>query len=192
MAIIQEAFYIPDDIAIGLASGMYRRIGGVVRYAVGANKGQIVKHLDPVSLPNGQEATLSIVEKALEFGKQNKKLMIGAIVVVGVATAGGSIYAGVTMHKRSIFQNAFNKYINAIRTGELSLEIIEGLEVALENMKTVKMKTSELSILVGYFREYTLKLAENNNVNIEIIETDIPVIDLRQYLETQKKILQSE
>ena len=42
MAIAQDAFYIPYDIATGLATGQYRRIGSVVRYAVGSNKGQIV------------------------------------------------------------------------------------------------------------------------------------------------------
>ena len=50
MAIAQDAFYIPDDIATGLATGLYRRIGSVVRYAIGPNKGQIVKHLDPLDL----------------------------------------------------------------------------------------------------------------------------------------------
>ena len=42
MAIAQDAFYIPNDIATGLATGQYRRIGSVVRYAVGSNKGQIL------------------------------------------------------------------------------------------------------------------------------------------------------
>ena len=32
MAIAQDAFFIPDDIATGLATGLYRRIGSVVRY----------------------------------------------------------------------------------------------------------------------------------------------------------------
>lgn len=42
MAIVQDVFDIPDDIATGLVTGLYRRIGSVVRYAVGPNKGQIV------------------------------------------------------------------------------------------------------------------------------------------------------
>lgn len=191
MAIIQEAFDIPDDIAIGLASGLYRRIGGVVRYAIGENKGQIVKHLKPVALPKDQDAALSIAEKALQFGRQHKKLMVGAVAVVGVAAAGGGIYAGVTVHKRNKFQKAFKRYIDAIRSGGLSVEIIEDLESALSNMKTVNMKASELSLLVGHIRDYTLKLAENNNVDVEIRETDTPTIDLKQYLEMQKKILKS-
>ena len=35
MAVIQEAFDIPADIMTKLLTGEYRRIGGVVRYAVG-------------------------------------------------------------------------------------------------------------------------------------------------------------
>ena len=42
MAIVQDTFFIPDDIATGLATGLYRRFGGVIRYAAGPNKGQIV------------------------------------------------------------------------------------------------------------------------------------------------------
>ena len=191
MAIIQEAFDIPDDIAIGLASGLYRRMGGVVRYATGENKGQIVKHLKPVALPKDQDAALSIAEKALQFGNQHKKLMVGAVAVVGIAAAGGGIYAGVTVHKRNKFQKAFKRYIDAIRAGGLSVEIIEDLESALSNMKTVNMKASELLLLVGHIRDFTLKLAENNNVDVEIRKTDTPIIDLKQYLEIQKKILKS-
>ena len=96
MAVVQDAFYIPDDIAIGLASGLYRRIGGVVRYAVGDNKGQIVKLLDPIDLPQDQSSAMAIVEGIIKFGKEHKKLMIGAAAVAGAAAIGGGIYAGIT------------------------------------------------------------------------------------------------
>lgn len=43
MAVVQDAFFIPDDIATGLATGLYRRIGSVVRYATGPNKGAYCK-----------------------------------------------------------------------------------------------------------------------------------------------------
>ncbi len=191
MAIIQEVFDIPDDIAIGLASGIYRRIGGVVRYAVGEKKGQIVKHLKPVALPQNQEAALSIMEKTLQFGRKHKKLMIGTIAVAGVAAVGGGIYTGVTVYKRKRFQRAFKRYIDAVRMGALNVEIIEDLESALSDMKTINMKASELLLLVTHIRDYTLKLAENNNVKVEINETDTAIIDLKQYLEMQKRILRS-
>ncbi len=191
MAIIQEAFDIPNDIAIGLASGLYRRIGGVVRYAVGEHKGQIVKHLKPVALPKGQDAALTVAEKAIQLGRRHKKLMVGAVVVASVAAAGGGIYASVTAHKRNKFQKTFKMYLDAIRTGDLRVEVIEDLESALSGMKTVNMKASELSLLVCHIRDYTMKLAENNNVDVEIRETNTPIIDLNQYLEMQKRILMS-
>lgn len=50
MPVVQDSFFIPDDIATELATGLYRRIGSVVRYAVGPNKGQIVKHLTALFL----------------------------------------------------------------------------------------------------------------------------------------------
>ncbi len=53
MAVVQDAFFIPDDIATGLATGLYRRIGSVVRYATGPNKGRIVKAFRPSEFKSG-------------------------------------------------------------------------------------------------------------------------------------------
>jgi hypothetical protein len=191
MAIIQEAFDIPDDIAVGLATGLYRRIGGVVRYAVGENKGQIVKHLKPIALPKDEQAAMSIAQKALRFGKNHKELMIGTAAVAGVAAVAGGIAVGVNGYKKSKFQKAFKKYIDAIKTGNLDIKTIEDMESALSNIKSVNMKASELSVLVGHIRDYTVILAKNNSVEINIDETDSPIIDLKQYIQMQKKILKT-
>ena len=72
MAIVQDAYFIPDDIATGLATGIYRRIGSVVRWATGPNKGQIVKHLKPIDLPAAEQVQ-GVGAKALQFVKQHKK-----------------------------------------------------------------------------------------------------------------------
>ncbi len=189
MAVIQEAFDIPDDIAIGLATGLYRRFGGVVRYAMGENKGQIVKHLKPIDLPKDSEAALSVVEKAIKFGKEHKKLMVGAMIVASVAAASGGIYTGVTKHRQSKFQKAFRKYIGSIREGNLDVETIEELEKALSNVKSVNLKGAEMALLLKHIRDYTENLADINNVDIDIRETNADIIDLRKYLELQKKIL---
>ena len=45
MPVVTEAFDIPMDISTKLSIGEYRRIGGVIRVAVGPKKGQIVKFL---------------------------------------------------------------------------------------------------------------------------------------------------
>ena len=113
------------------------------------------------------------------------------MVVAGIATAGGGIYAGITVHKRNKFQKVFKVYIDAIKTGNLNIEIIENLESVLSDVKTVNMNASELSLLVGHIHDYTLKLAENNSIDVKLKITDTPVVDLRQYLEMQKRILKS-
>lgn len=185
MGVVQEAFDIPDDIAVGLASGLYKRMGGVVRWATGKQRGQIVKHLKPI------DDASSVVEKAVRAGKANKKLAVGAAVVVTAAVVGGGAVRIVTAKKRSKFQKAFNRYIEAVREGNLEIEIIEDLENALGNMKSVQLTAEEMSVLVGHIRDYTIKMIENNHVEMKIEEPKTPVIDLKQYLEVQKSILKA-
>ena len=72
MEIVQDVYDIPADIVTKLATGEYRRIGSVIRYAVGPNKGQIVKHLKPVDLEKTEQVQ-GIGVKALQFVKQHKK-----------------------------------------------------------------------------------------------------------------------
>lgn len=72
MAIVQDAYFIPDDIATGLATGIYRRIGSVVRWATGPNKGQIVKHLKPIDLPAAEQVQ-GVGAKALQFVNSIKR-----------------------------------------------------------------------------------------------------------------------
>lgn len=199
MAVIQEAFFIPDDIAVGLASGIYKRFGGVVRWAVGSQKGQIVKHLKPIPVRNAASAanavsvtaTKSLSQRAMEFGAKHKTGLIITGIATGAAAIGGGIYYGVKTHKRKQFQNAFHAYIEAIRHGTLTVEIIENLEGTLSEVKTVKMSADELFVLVNHIRDYTLKLAEDNDVDMNIRPSDEPIIDLQKYLQAQKKILRA-
>lgn len=74
MPIIQEAFDIPNDIMTKLLTGEYRRIGGIIRYATGPNKGQIVKHLEPIDLKPAQQAQ-SIGAKVYSLSSGIKKLL---------------------------------------------------------------------------------------------------------------------
>ena len=89
MAIVQDAFYIPDDIATGLATGLYRRIGSVVRYAMGPNKGRIVKHLQPIDLKAAEQAQ-GLGDKVLQFVQYHKKEV--GIAAVGAAFIGVGIW----------------------------------------------------------------------------------------------------
>lgn len=71
MAVVTEAFDIPKDIMTKLATGEYRRIGGVIRVAMGPHKGQILKHLKPVKLEQTVQRQ-NVGAKVLQFAKNKK------------------------------------------------------------------------------------------------------------------------
>ncbi len=202
MAIVQDVFDIPDDIATGLATGLYRRIGGVVRYAIGSKKGQIVKHLKPIELDKTQQAKNGAMQ-VFEIVKQHKT---GAAVVVLTTTLIG---AGVLAYKKirnaepkelTHFRISLKKYIDAIRQGNMNIDTISDLMKALENLKkckdyekiTIQLTSEELDVLVSKIHEYTVKLAFDNNIDISNEELSIDggaIVNLQRYLETQKRII---
>ena len=204
MPIVQEAFDIPANIAAKILTGEYRRIGGVVRHAIGPNKGQIVKHLEPVNLKVAQEAQ-GVAAKALQFAKNNKKTLIVVGIGTGIAAAGAGIYYKIKNTEPVVlkqFKFAFREYLNAIRAGKLSEEIIDTMMITLENLKShkdyeklqIQLSEEDLNTIVCKVYEYTKKLAEDNNVELDsknpfedTSDTDT-IIALEHYLNLQKDI----
>lgn len=205
MAIIQEAFDIPTDIMTKLLTGEYRRIGGVVRHAVGPNKGRIVKHLKPAKLSTEKQAQ-TLGAKALQFAKNNRKALIIVGIGSGVAATGAGVYYIVKTHETkevTKFRISLREYISAIRKGNLNLDNIDNLMNSLENLKkhkdyekiNIKLSAEELSVLVNRIYEYTLKLAQDNSVELtaeeyEVQATDSAIVNLQRYLKTQKRIFE--
>ena len=207
MPVIQDSFFIPDDIATGLATGLYRRIGSVVRYAVGQNKGQIVKHLKPIDMKATEEAQ-GLGVKALQFVKQHKKGTIITLVVAVTVGTGAYVYNKVkSMESRVIteFRAALRVYIDAIREGNMDIEKIDKLVAALEELKkhkdyekiSIQLTTEDLEVLVGRIYHYTIKLAKDND--IELTEDELKasrakntgtIINLQNYLKAQKRIFE--
>lgn len=207
MAIAQDAFFIPDDIATGLATGLYRRIGSVVRYAVGPNKGQIVKHLQPIELKAAEQAQ-GVGFKALQFVKQHKKGTIIAVAGAAVVGTGVWVYNKVKNMEPKVvaeFRSALRVYIEAIRKGNMDLDKIENLMDALEDLKkskdyekiSIQLTTEELDVLVSRIYKYTIKLAKDNDVQLtaDELRTSIEkntgtIINLQNYLKAQKRIFE--
>lgn len=208
MAIAQDTFFIPDDIATGLATGLYRRIGSVVRYAIGPNKGQIVKHLQPIDLKAAEQAQ-GVGAKALQFVKDHKKGTI--IVVAGAAVIGGGIwiYNKVKNHEPKVvteFRAALRVYIDAIREGNMDVDKINSLMATLEKLKehkdyekiSIQLTAEDLEVLVGRIYEYTVKLAKDNEVELTDEELRISkvkntgtIINLQNCLKAQKRIFEA-
>lgn len=206
MAIVQEAFDIPADIMTKILTGEYRRIGGVVRHAVGPHKGQIVKHLKPVKLV-AEEQAQSLGAKAFQFAKNNHKALIIVGIGSGVAAAGAGVYYIVKNHESKVvteFRTSLRAYTNAIRKGNLTLAEINNLMTSLEELKmhkdyekiSIKLSAEDLNLLVNRIYEYTLKLAQDNSINLTDGDfgaeqsSDNAIINLQRYLKTQKRIFE--
>lgn len=208
MPVVQDAFYIPDDIATGLATGLYRRIGSVVRYAVGPNKGQIVKHLKPIDLKVAEEAQ-GIGVKALQLVKEHKKGTIITVAAAAVVGTGAFVYSKVKNHEPKVvteFRTALRVYIDAIREGNMDIDIINNTMDALEELKqhknyekiSIQLATEDLEVLVGRIYEYTIKLTKDNGVELPEDElrtshakTVGTIINLQNYLKAQKRIFEA-
>jgi len=204
MPIIQEAFDIPNDIMTKLLTGEYRRIGGIIRYATGPNKGQIVKHLDPIDLKPAQQVQ-SIGAKVIQFAKRNKKVLIVSGVAVAAVTVGSFVYCKVKNREPEVvttFRSELKTYIEEVRTGTLKLSSIENLLSALEAVKShkdssniiIELSTEELDVFVNRIYEYTKSLAEMNEypLNAENIKKyDDSVDNLQSYLTVQKQIFET-
>lgn len=204
MPIIQEAFDIPNDIMTKLLTGEYRRIGGIIRYATGPNKGQIVKHLEPIDLKPAQQVQ-SIGAKVIQFAKRNKKVLIVSGVAVAAVTVGSFVYCKVKNREPEVvttFRSELKTYIEEVRTGTLKLSSIENLLSALEAVKShkdssniiIELSTEELDVLVNRIYEYTKSLAKMNEypLNAEDIKKyDDSVDNLQSYLTVQKQIFET-
>lgn len=203
MAVVQDAFFIPDDITTGLATGLYRRSGSVVRYATGPNKGRIVKHLAPVNLKATEQAQ-GIGVKALQLAKQHKK---GTILTVMSAAATGTglvIYNKMKNREPKVltrFRVALRAYIEAICKGNMDIDKIKDLMGCLGALKeykdydkiSIQFTTEELEVLVGRIYDYTVKLAKDNDVELSdegLLQKNNSdtIINLETYLKAQKRI----
>jgi hypothetical protein len=203
MAIVQETFDIPADIMTKLLTGEYRRIGGVVRYATGPKKGQIVKHLDPVDLKAAEQAQ-GFGVKMLQFAKNNKKGIIIGTAITGAAAAGGYICYRLKTREPAVvaeFRAKLRIYIEEIRSQNLELDTINNLMTALETLKqhkdyakySIALSTDDLDVLVNRIYDYTIKLAENDNIELtekERSQTDNSIINLQNYLKVQRRIFE--
>lgn len=203
MVVVQDVFFIPDDIATGLEPGLYRRIGSVIRYATRPNKGRIVKYLEPVNLKASEQAQGSGI-KALQFVKQHKKGTI--ITVVSAAAVGSGLVIYNEMKNRgpkvlTKFRVALRAYIEAIRKGNMDVDKINDLMRCLGALKeykdhdkiSIQLITEALEVLVGRIYDYTVKLAKDNAVELsdeELLQKNNSdtIINLETYLKAQKRI----
>ena len=104
------------------------------------------------------------------------------------------------------FRASLRVYIDAIREGSMDIDKIDKLMAALEELKkhkdyekiSIQLTTEELEVLVGRIYEYTIKLAEDNNVELAVdalntaeMKNSGTIINLQNYLKAQKRIFEA-
>lgn len=203
----QVAFEVPTGIAVKLATVEFVQYGGVVRDL----SGRIVKHLKPADVADGANAAKQVAVKALAVAKENKKLAVGALAVAGAAAVGGAAYGVIShfKHRRGqkeqktamdAFNAAFTDYLSALDKGELTVEIIDALEGAMDGLSgekgfTVEIEGDQFMLLVKAVRDYTDRFAKANGMKSEAPILKIfdkrpnDLSGLRDCLATQREIL---
>jgi len=200
MAIVQEAFDIPEDIMMKILSGEYQRFGGVVRYAIGHKKGRIVTFLDPAKQVAKKQAA-NVGARVLKQIKTNRKVQAG----LGLAAVGTAVFIAANHKKRKLaseFTRTLKQYCSEIKQGTLAEETIDRLMMDLneiekdggiENLR-ISLSGWELAVLLQQIQSYTQRLAELNNVELADDEKDLTgesIIDIRKYLKIQKRIFET-
>ena len=191
MAIVQGFFNISDEIMKKVSTGENKIFGGEVRN----NKGQIVKILRPVSK----------LEATLYYGWKYRDtlFMVGKLGMTGVK----SYIKSKEKQEPDVvvkFRDALKVYLNAVRKGALTIEIISDVMEHFGELKMqpnfekieIALSMEELDVLLNRMFEYTKKLAVDNAIELTSLEKETPlqsvnpIINLQRYLETQKCIFE--
>lgn len=202
--IVQPTFFIPPDVATGLLSGDFIRYGGVVRDTAG----RLVIHLKEIPTP---EKAVEEVAKRAATSIKNPWVALGDGVLMLVAVGGGVLLAVKSRKKDANpevpecvkqYNESLRTYLEAIRTGSLEAETIDRLIADLDAVKayaeggdaTVAFSAEQLETLTKVVVEYTTKLAEANQIELDEPEQVAAgaegnvLVDLRRCLEVQKLI----
>jgi hypothetical protein len=203
----QPTLEVPAKIAAGIASGIFRRDGGVVRWADSGRIYAFLKDAVPSSEPSEQA-----MGRAAALLKSRGTLVIGAVVATTAAAAGTYTYlkkrrGGEADAPEAIasLNASLRSYLDAAQSGALDAAVISKLITDLDSVTEQQVTdgapfdfSSELwESLVALIIDHTKKLADAFDVDLSELEEDAPaqgnatVIDLRRHLEAQQRIFDS-
>jgi hypothetical protein len=147
---------IPQDVLVGLAAGLYKTYGGVIRWSPGTEyAGQIVRHLIPVAsqtitdplfaLPNGILNIANTYQRISVTTQNVLQMATGTMALSGLNLAVNAIGFAIIYKKLKQLENQLNRIEKEVKAIHELLEIEERarLAAALEDLVNA-MKTQKL------------------------------------------------
>ena len=163
---------------------------------------RVAKHIPAVA-----DAAKEGASKAIDFIRLHKKetLIVGGVIILGGAVVGtvGYITSLDKRKRERQFAEDLQVYLDAAREGKLTIEILDALINSLDQLSNddpskavnLKITASQFSDLIHSIFDYTIRLAEANNISPALISK--PKIlkkknysDLQYYLNMQRSIFE--
>ncbi|MEV4706713.1 hypothetical protein [Actinoplanes sp. NPDC049316] len=198
----QVNLYIPPEIQARIDTKELFRIGSVVRDVA---TGQVFKHLDEVTGPAKNQAERAVASLG---GRLRNPWVIVGVTAAGVVVVGGAALIAARKRKRAIpdclknFNASLRAYLEAARQGHLDVGVVSQLisdrdavqAYSVDGVITVDLPIEQWEALINLVGDYTQTLAEANSIEPDEVLGDAAdsendsVVDLRRYLEAQRKI----
>ena len=198
MPIVNVNLLVDEKTYAGVKAGVLELCG----MAKNVDNKRVAKHIPAVA-----DAAKEGAVKAIDFIREHKKgaIVIGGVLIVGGAITGTVGYIATRDQRKREKQFAKNLqiYLDAAQEGNLTIEILDALIDSLNALskdnpsKTVDLKITafQFSDLIRIIFDYTIRLAEANNIDPALISKPKMLkkktyLDLQYYLDMQKSIFE--
>ena len=198
MPVVNVNLLVDEKTYAGVKAGVLELCG----MAKNVDNKRVAKHIPAVA-----DAAKEGAVKAIDFIREHKKgaIVIGGVLIVGGAITGTVGYIATRDQRKREKQFAKNLqiYLVAAQEGNLTIEILDALIDSLNALskdnpsKTVDLKITafQFSDLIRSIFDYTIRLAEANNIDPALISKPKMLkkktyLDLQYYLDMQKSIFE--
>ena len=198
MPVVNVNLLVDEKTYAAVQSGVLELCG----MAKNVDNKRVAKHIPAVA-----DAAKEGASKAIDFIRLHKKetLIVGGVIILGGAVVGtvGYITSLDKRKRERQFAEDLQVYLDAAREGKLTIEILDALINSLDQLSNddpskavnLKITASQFSDLIHSIFDYTIRLAEANNISPALISK--PKIlknknysDLQYYLNMQRSIFE--